>query len=114
MEFKQHYVVLLRKGPTWTPDESPALDELKRRHQAHLSAMHSAGMMTLAGPVEVYGDSDIRGISVFSHDVFRTLDELKAVVERDPAIESGRLRAEYMTWFTDPTAVIGLRAEVCG
>lgn len=38
--------------------------------RAHLSAMLSAGMMTLAGLVEVYGDSDIRGISVFSHDVF--------------------------------------------
>lgn len=114
MEFKQHYVVLLRKGPAWTAAESPELDELQHHHQAHLNAMHGAGMMTLAGPVEVSGDSDIRGISVFSHDVFRTLDELQAVVEKDPAIQAGRLRAEYLTWFTDPTAVIGLHAEVCG
>ncbi len=113
MEFKQHYVVLLRKGPTWTAEETPELDELQRRHQAHLSAMHGAGMMTLAGPVEDHGDGELRGISVFNHDVFRTLDELKAVVEEDPAIQAGRLRADYLTWFTDPTAVIGLHAEVC-
>lgn len=114
MEFKQHYVVLLRKGPAWTAEESPQLAELQRRHQAHLSALHGAGMMTLTGPVEVYGASDIRGISVFSHDVFRSLDELQAAVENDPAIQAGRLRAEYLIWFTDPTAVIGLHEEVCG
>lgn len=50
MEFKQHYVVLLRKGPTWTDNQTPELDELQRRHQARLHAMHSAGMMALAGP----------------------------------------------------------------
>ena len=59
------------------------------------------------------GGFDIRGISVFSHDVFRSLDDLKAVVERDPAIQAGRLRAEYLTWFTESSAVIGPRGEVC-
>ena len=113
MESKQYYVVLLRKGATWTADESPELEELQRRHLAHLHAMHGAGMLALAGPVELHGEGDIRGISVFSHDVFRSLDELKAAVERDPAIQAGRLRAEYLTWFTDPSAVVGLRAEVC-
>ncbi|MEZ4767296.1 MAG: hypothetical protein R2844_02590 [Caldilineales bacterium] len=74
---KQYYVVLLRKGPGWTPDESPELDELQRRHLAHLAAMQSAGMMHLAGPVDLHDDGDIRGISVFSYDVFRSLDDLR-------------------------------------
>ena len=113
VEFKQHYVVLMRKGPDWTADDTPELDELQKRHQAHLSAMHEAGMLVLAGPVELHADGDIRGISVFSHDVFRSLDDLKAVVERDPAIQAGRLRAEYLTWFTESSAVIGPRGEVC-
>lgn len=110
---KQYYVVLLRKGPGWTPDESPELDELQRRHLAHLAAMQSAGMMHLAGPVDLHDDGDIRGISVFSYDVFRSLDDLRAVVEKDPSIQAGRLRAEYLTWYTDPTAVVGRRAEMC-
>jgi hypothetical protein len=32
-------------------------------------------------------------------------------VERDPAIQNGRLRAEYVTWHTAKGSVVGYREE---
>ncbi len=92
--------------PSWTSCN----DAIRRTS----SAMQHAGMLALAGPVELHADGDIRGINVFPHDLFLSLEELKRLVERDPAIQIGRLCAEYLTWYTDPSAVVGLRAEVCG
>jgi uncharacterized protein len=100
MEFDKYYVVLLKKGPTWTADSNPELEALQDRHLAHLAAMGQSGKLAVAGPVAEPEDTDIRGINVLPCDQFDSADEARALVEQDPAIQAGRLRAEFMTWYT--------------
>jgi uncharacterized protein YciI len=98
MEFDQYFVVLLRKGPIWTAEPSLELDKLQEAHLAHLRRLRESGKMALSGPVEVHGDGDYRGISLYYPDKFANLEELRAAVEQDPMIRIGRLVAEYLTW----------------
>jgi uncharacterized protein YciI len=98
MQFKQYYVVLLRKGSVWSGEDSPELDELQERHIAYQDTMHRMGKLAVAGPVKTHSDSDLRGISIFHYDEFVSVDELRALVEQDPKIKAGILRAEYLTW----------------
>lgn len=106
MEFTLFYVVFLRKGPTWSPEVTPQVEATQVEHLAHLAALTEAGKLLLAGPTQVHSDSDLRGICIYRHAAFTSLDDLKAQVEQDPAILSGRLRAEYVTWHTAKGAVV--------
>ena len=98
MQFKQYYVVLLRKGTVWSGEDSPELDALQERHIAYQGSMHRMGKLAIAGPVEMHSDFDLRGISIFNYDEFASVDELRALVEQDPKIQAGLLRAEYLAW----------------
>ncbi len=99
MTFDKYHVVLLKKGPTWTPESTPELDKLQEDHLAHLRELHQAGQMSIAGPVQDFSaEGDIRGISVFPETAVSTIEEVKALVEADPMFTNGRLVAEYMTW----------------
>lgn len=103
MEMQQHYVVLLRKGPTWRPEDTPESEALQERHLAHVRAMAESGALLYVGPVDAPSpDSDLRGISIFCRDAFDSFDDLKALVEQDPAILAGRLVAEYADWYHSP------------
>lgn len=100
MEFDKYFLVLLKKGPTWTPGSSEELEALQERHLAHLANMSQAGKLDVAGPVADPDDTDIRGISILPFEEFTSMDEARTLVEKDPAIQAGRLRAELMTWYT--------------
>src|SRR5438093_253715 len=57
------YLVLLKKGPGWTAEESAKTKALQDAHMANIRAMWEAKKLIVAGPV---GESDeIRGIFVF-------------------------------------------------
>jgi uncharacterized protein YciI len=107
LDFSIFFVVFLRKGPTWTGEHSPALDQLQAQHQAHLAALRDSGKLTLAGPVEVHSESDLRGISIFPKSHVGTLEELKQLVEDDPMFKTNRLVAEYVTWYVPASSKLG-------
>jgi uncharacterized protein YciI len=66
LNFDKYYIVLLKKGPAWTPDVTPELETLQEHHLAHLTQLREAGQMSVAGPVEDHSEAgDVRGISVF-------------------------------------------------
>lgn len=102
MEMQQHYVVLLRKGPTWAPGDTPELDALQERHLAHIRSMHESGSLIVAGPTEAYFGSDLRGVWIFRADAFESVEDLMALAERAPSIQAGRLRAECASWYHPP------------
>jgi uncharacterized protein YciI len=100
MNFDRYYVVLLKKGPTWTPEATPELEALQERHLAHLGQLHAAGQLRIAGPVEDHNKTaDIRGISIFPATAVASIDEVKSLVEDDPMFAIGRLVADYLTWY---------------
>src|SRR5262245_66408072 len=67
------YLVLLKKGPAWSPEVTPASQALQEAHLANIMAMWKASKLIIAGPVE--DEADLRGIFVFQA---ASLDEAKA------------------------------------
>jgi len=100
MQFDQYYLVLLRKGPEWSPERTPESAARQKAHRAHIGQMAEMGKLALAGPTQdLSNDGDLRGIFLFHVDAFADLDELKALVNEDPTIKAKRLRAEYSIWY---------------
>jgi uncharacterized protein YciI len=99
MEFDSYYVVILKKGPAWTPGDTPELDLLQERHLDHIRMMEEAGKLIVAGPLDAHTNPDLRGISIFRYESFSSLEELQALVEQDPMFQIGRLTADYLTWY---------------
>jgi uncharacterized protein YciI len=95
---EDYYVVLLRKGPRWTGDETPELEALQARHIEHIGHMRAIGKLAMSGPVDAWADSDIRGVLIFWPAQFASMDEVRALVEADPKIRVDHLKPEYLTW----------------
>jgi uncharacterized protein len=88
---------LLYRGPAWTAERTPATDSIQAGHMANINAMWEAGPLVGAGPCA--GDPSLRGIFVWRVD---SLAEVPALLAGDPAIRSGRLRAEVHSWHAEP------------
>lgn len=101
-ELDTYYLAFLRKGPIWTPEATPEIEDLQRRHLAHLSHLHETGKILVAGPIEG-GPDDLRGITIFCTE---TLAEARALADADPSVQAGRLVIEIMTWYV-PKGVLG-------
>jgi len=92
-EMATYYLVMLVKGPKWTPETSPALEQLQKDHLAHLRKLALSGRMVLAGPLTDGGI--IRGLCVFKA---ASLEEARAFEDDDPAVKAGRLAIEAHPW----------------
>jgi uncharacterized protein YciI len=93
-EMATYQVAFLRKGPAWTPGETPELQKLQEAHLAHIRAMGESGKLLVAGPFSDGGD--LRGMFIFRLD---SLEEARALAEQDPAVQAGRLVLEWHPWF---------------
>jgi uncharacterized protein YciI len=93
-EMTTYQVAFLRKGPKWTPGETPELQKLQEAHMAHIRAMGESGKLLVAGPFSDGGD--LRGMFIFRVD---TPEEARALAEQDPAVQAGRLVLEWHPWF---------------
>lgn len=79
---KPYAVVLLRSGPNATdPDAARIIWEHGRRN----FALREAGKLCIVCPVS--GGGEIRGVGIFDGDV----NEVRALMDGDPAIEAGVL-----------------------
>ena len=95
MELSQYFICLLRKGPAWTAEETPELEELQARHMAHTRRLMETGATIASGPVS--DESDIRGFSIYRT---ATLTEARALAEADPGVQAGRFVVELHRWLT--------------
>ncbi len=93
-EMTTYQVGFLKKGPAWTPSNTPELQKLQADHLAHIGKMADTGKLILAGPFADGGD--LRGMFIFRVE---TLEEAKALAEQDPAVKAGRLVLEWHPWF---------------
>jgi uncharacterized protein YciI len=94
------YLVLLKKGPSWTPEVTPATQAIQDAHMANIRAMWQAHKLVVAGPVD--DQADLRGIFVFQA---ATLDEAKAWAASDPAVKAGRLVPVVYPWWVEKGAL---------
>jgi uncharacterized protein YciI len=93
------YLVLLKKGPAWTPEATAATQEIQKGHMANIHKMWDAKKLIVAGPIE---DADLRGIFVIQA---ASLDEAKSLAAEDPAVKAGRLTASVYSWWVEKRAL---------
>lgn len=89
-------VVLLEKGPGWSPDATPELEALQAAHLAHLGAAWEAGAAELCGPT-ADPSGTLRGVCLYDTP---SAEEARAWAERDPMVAAGRLTVRVVPWWT--------------
>ncbi len=90
---KTYYLGLIRKGPSWTPGETPEILALQEAHMANIRRLGAEGKLLLAGPFTDGGD--LRGLFLFEA---ASLEEARALADSDPAVKAGRLVVELHPW----------------
>lgn len=87
------YLAFLTRGAKWTPEKTPATEELQKAHMANIFRLAETKKLVVAGP---FGDDGtLRGIFVFK---VASLDEARALTETDPAVQAGRLAIDVHPW----------------
>jgi uncharacterized protein len=94
------YLVLLKKGPARSAEQTDETRKIQEEHMANIRAMWAAKKLVVAGPLG--DDGDIRGIFVFQ---VGSLEEAKALAASDPAVKAGRLVAEIHPWWVEKRAL---------
>jgi uncharacterized protein YciI len=87
------YLGFLSRGPKWTPEKTPATEELQKAHLANINKLAEMKKLVVAGPFG--GNGTLRGIFVFRVD---SLDEAKQLAATDPSVQAGRLAIDMHPW----------------
>ena len=98
------YIFLLRKGPTWHPEETPEVNKLQQEHLANLKRLGDMGKLVINGPLlDSFATSgEIRGIGVLKAD---SLAEAQELISTDPMVRVGRLIFELHAWMIDKNSL---------
>lgn len=91
---KPYYLVLLKKGPNRDQDSATAAN-IQKAHLENINSMAASGKLNIAGPF--LDDGELRGVFVFDSS---SEEEVRKLVEADPAVKSGRLTYEIHPWMT--------------
>src|SRR5688572_11791984 len=83
------YLAFLTRGDKWTPERTPATEEIQKGHMANIQRLADMKKLVVAGP---FGDNGrLRGIFVFK---VASLEEARSLAATDPAVVAGRLALE--------------------
>ena len=95
-----YYIFLLKKGPTWTPDETPEIEALQEAHLANLRNLANLGKLVINGPLlDSFATSgEIRGVGALKTT---SLAEAQELINTDPMVKAGRLIFELHAWMVD-------------
>jgi uncharacterized protein YciI len=87
------YFGFLSRGDKWTPEKTPATEELQRAHLANIMRLAEMKKLVVAGP---FGDdTPLRGIFVFR---VASLEEARELAATDPSVKAGRLKIDMHPW----------------
>lgn len=93
MKLTKMYLAFLTRGEKWTPERTPATEEIQKGHMANINRLAEAKKLIAAGP---FGDNGtLRGIFVFRVE---SIEEAKSLTAGDPAVQAGRLAMNLHTW----------------
>jgi len=95
-----YYAFLLRKGPTWSQDSTPEIEELQKAHLANYSHLAEMGKLLVTGPfLDAFETSgDLRGMGVLKTS---SLTEAQELISTDPMVKVGRLIFELHPWMIE-------------
>lgn len=95
-QIRKYYFVMLLKGNSRTQDSVTAI-KIQEGHLANINHLYKEGKLKVAGP---FGDKgNWLGIFIFDCE---TEEEVKKLLDTDPAIAAGRLAYEIHPWYTAP------------
>lgn len=96
-EMTIYYIYLLKKGPTWSPDETAEIAALQEAHLANMKRLQEMGKLVINGPLlDSFATSgEIRSIGVLKT---ASLEEAQELISTDPMVQVGRLIFELHTW----------------
>lgn len=83
---------LFRRGPNMAGASPADLKTLQKEHLENVAESIRRGKMVLAGPMTDGGD--LMGIGVFA----TTLEEAKAITEKDALVSRGIMKVEWYSW----------------
>jgi uncharacterized protein YciI len=93
LKLTQTYFAFLTRGEKWTPEKTPATEEIQKGHMANINRLAQMKKLVAAGP---FGDDGrLRGIFVFR---VGSLEEAKTLTATDPAVQAGRLAMDIHPW----------------
>jgi uncharacterized protein YciI len=98
LEMKQYFLVLLRRGPAWSPDKTPESTKIFEGHMANIEAMAKTGKLVIAGPIDAPPTDPTAIAGIFIFDV-PTKADVEAMIQGDPAISIRRLVPEILPWY---------------
>ena len=100
-QMKQYFMVFLTKGLNRTQD-SVTVAKIQEGHLDNITRLFIEKKIVLAGPF--LDNGTYRGIFIF--DV-ATEEEVKQLLQTDPAIKAGRLGYEIHPWYGPGSIMIG-------
>lgn len=100
MEFDTYVVARLLAGPGRSGLTEQEEDEVQDAHLAHLADLWASGALIAAGPAA--GPGGLHGVSIFTC----SLEEARALGDRDPAVVAGVYVHEYAEWRTPRGMVV--------
>lgn len=92
---KPYFFVLLKKGPNRNQDSVTAA-RIQKEHMENINKLAAMGKLNVAGPF--LDDGELRGIFIFDSN---SEEEVRSMVENDPAVKAGRLTYEIHPWMTE-------------
>lgn len=98
---RRYVMVLLHRGKKANKYSKEESAKIQAGHMENIGRLAKEGKLLVAGPMG--DDTDLRGIFILDCE---TIDEAKALVDTDPAVVAGKLRAEYHPWWTARGTVI--------
>ena len=95
---RSYTLVMLKRGPAWTPEKTDETTRLFEGHMANIKAMARSGKLVLAGPLDAPDTDRTAYAGIF---IFDPTDpaEVQRLLAADPSIAAGRLVAELRTWY---------------
>jgi uncharacterized protein YciI len=89
-----HPFCLLVRGDKWD-QHSTLRDHLLKKHVAYINDLRRDGKLGAAGDID--DPNGLQGLVIFKRI---PIEEARSLLEQDPAIQAGLLRAEYHRWWS--------------
>jgi uncharacterized protein len=97
IELDSYYIVVLRRPVKPTQYEQAKLEDIQKRHLAHLGDLYRSGKALTAGPFDEQDDESMRGLIILPASLGK--DEVRRLASDDPAVKAGRLEVAVVRWY---------------